>query len=130
MNYLAALLRLGWLTGHYRPAVVGLSCERMDENVAQYISRFYMRRLYFPMFDHHIAISAHVAGELREASRGHDVRRGVWVRPMGAECDLFHPGRCDPQKRGWLKHLTGAREGQYFSCTSGGLCRRRILDYY
>ena len=119
MNYMAALLRRGWLLEHYRPAVVGLSCERMDENVAHYISkgpaaaplcRFYMKRLYFPMFDHHIAVSTHVADELEEASRGHHVRRGVWVRPMGAECELFHPGRRNPQKRRWLENLAGVSE--------------------
>jgi hypothetical protein len=140
MNYMAAMLRRGWFVEHYRPAVVGLSCERMDENVAHYISdrpaaaplcQFYMKHLYFPMFDHHIAVSAHVAGELHEASRGHDVRRGVWVRPMGAECDLFHPGRRDPEKRQWLENLAGVPPKEaYSSFMRGGLCPRRILDYY
>src|SRR5215472_13476890 len=73
MIYMAALLRRGWFLDGYRPTVVGLSCERMDENVAHYLSarpkaawlaRFYMKHLYFPMFDHHIAVSPHVAGEL------------------------------------------------------------------
>jgi alpha-1,6-mannosyltransferase len=120
MVYMAALLRRGWLLGGYRPTVVGLSCERMDENVAHYLSarpravslsRLYMKHFYFPMFDHHIAVSPHVAGELYEASRGHGVRRGVWVRPMGAECDLFQPARRNPAARRWLEAFTGSPEG-------------------
>jgi alpha-1,6-mannosyltransferase len=120
MVYMAAMLRLGWLLDDYRPAVVGLSCERMDENVAHYLSprpraasfsRFYMKHFYFPMFDHHIAVSPHVAGELYAASRGHGVRRGVWVRPMGAECSLFRPSRRTPRVRHWLEALTGTPEG-------------------
>jgi alpha-1,6-mannosyltransferase len=136
MNYMAALLRRGWFLEHYRPAVVGLSCERMDENVAHYIStrpavaplcQFYMKHLYFPMFDHHIAVSAHVAGELHDASRGHDVRRGVWVRPMGAECALFEPGRRGPQKRRWLENLTGAPDGAVLLLYVGRLVPEKNL---
>jgi alpha-1,6-mannosyltransferase len=136
MNYMAALLRHGWFVEDYRPAVVGLSCERMDENVAHYISarpaaaplcQFYMKHLYFPMFDHHIAVSAHVACELHEASRGHDVRRGVWVRPMGAECDLFHPGRRHPQKRRWLENLSSAPEGAVLLFYAGRLVPEKNL---
>jgi hypothetical protein len=94
LNYLAALLRRGWLgIRGYRPVVVGLSCERMDENVASNLTaspparrfcRWYMRWLYFPMFDHHIANSARTADELKQVSEGHRVRRGAWVSPMGA----------------------------------------------
>jgi glycosyltransferase involved in cell wall biosynthesis len=120
MIYMAALLRRGWLLGGYRPAVIGLSCERMDHSFARYISprpeagplcQFYMKHFYFPVFDHHIAVSQHVAAELRRASRGHDVRRGVWVRPMGADCALFHSSRRGHEKRRWLERLSGAPEG-------------------
>jgi alpha-1,6-mannosyltransferase len=136
MNYMAALLRRGWFIPNYRPAVVGLSCERMDENVAHYISarpavaplcQFYMKYLYFPMFDHHIAVSTHVAGELHEASRGHNVRRGVWVRPMGAECDLFHPGRRQLEKRRWLRNLAGAPERALVLLYAGRLVPEKNL---
>ncbi|MEI9971187.1 MAG: hypothetical protein WDO73_03525 [Ignavibacteriota bacterium] len=72
--------------------MVGLQCERMDDNVATYVTRhplakrfcqWYLRWLQFPMFDHHIAVSDYVAGELRDVAEGHDVRRGVWVMPHG-----------------------------------------------
>lgn len=136
MVYMAALLRRGWFLDGYRPTVVGLSCERMDENVAHYLStrpkaaslaRFYMKHFYFPMFDHHIAVSPHVAGELYPASRGHDVRRGVWVRPMGAECDLFRPSRRNPQKRRWLEALTGTPEGAGILFYAGRLVPEKNL---
>ena len=101
--YLAGLLRTRRLPGvSHRPAVVGLSHERMDENVAAYLTdhprarqfcRWYMKWIYFPMFDHHITVSEHTAHELIEASHGHKVRRGIWVLPMGVDCQLFTPAR-------------------------------------
>jgi glycosyltransferase involved in cell wall biosynthesis len=136
MIYLAGLLRRGWFTAGYRPTVVGLSCERMDENVAHYISprpealpfcQFYMKYFYFPMFDHHIAVSQHVAGELHQVSHGHDVRRGVWVKPMGAECALFHPCRRNPETRRWLESLAGAPEGAGLLLYAGRLVPEKNL---
>jgi len=41
-----------------------------------------------PMSDHHITVSEHTAGELIQASRGHKVRRGIWVAPMGVDREL------------------------------------------
>jgi alpha-1,6-mannosyltransferase len=131
LNYLAGLLRRGWLgIPGYRPALVGLSCERMDDNVARYLwsgrlarafCRWYMQWLYFPMFDHHIAVSPHTAGELRAASFGHRKRRGVWVRPMGADCGLFTPARRSPSFRRWLESRSGAPEGATLLLYSGRL---------
>src|SRR5262249_17618249 len=121
LTYLAALLRIRRLgIPNYRPAVVGLTCERMDENMSSYVSpgrlahafcRLYMRHLYFPMFDHHIAVSAHTAAELDHASLGHRVRRGVWVRPMGADCRLFSPFRRSEPARQWVESRWGTSEG-------------------
>lgn len=103
MPLLAGLLRTRRLPGtRVRPTVVGVSHERMDENFAAYITRhaagkrfsdWYMKWLYFPMFDHHITVSEHTAAELIVASHGHKVRRGVWVAPMGVDCDRFTPAR-------------------------------------
>jgi alpha-1,6-mannosyltransferase len=99
LPYLGGLIRTGRLPGvRLRPAVVGASHERMDENMAAYLSggrsaaqfsRWYMKWLYFPMFDHHITFSEHTATELIQASVGHKVRRGIWITPMGADCSLF-----------------------------------------
>ena len=138
LNYLAALLRRGWLLGRdYRPAVVGLSCERMDRNMALYVSksaaaqrfcRVYMKWLHFPMFDHHIAVSPLAAEELHDAARGHNVRRGVWVRPMGASCDIFHPGRRASSVRDWLNSMAGAAEGATLLLYAGRLAPEKNLE--
>jgi alpha-1,6-mannosyltransferase len=131
LTYLAGLLRRGWFgIPAYRPAVVGLTCERMDDNVAGYVSsgrlarafcRWYMQWLYFPMFDHHIAVSPHTAGELHQASFGHRKRRGVWVRPMGADCRLFTPARRSWSFRQWLASRTGAPESAAMLLYAGRL---------
>ena len=138
LNYLAGLLRKGWLgIPSYRPAVVGLTCERMDENVAGYVSpgrmaqafcRWYMQWLYFPLFDHHIANSPHTAGELHEASFGHRKRSGVWVRPMGADCRLFKPARRAESFRGWLESRSGAPEGAALILYAGRLAPEKNVD--
>ncbi len=112
MPYLSGLLRVQSLQGvKFRPTTIGLTCERMDENMAAYLSgsraaagfcRWYMKWVYFPLFDHHIAVSEHAAAELRPASRGHKVRRGVWIRPMGADCSLFTPARRNQEPQNGL----------------------------
>ena len=119
LNYLGGLLRTRRLPGvQVQPVIVGASHERMDENVAAYLSkseaaqkfaRWYMKRIYFPMFDHHITFSEHTAGELIEASRGHKVRRGIWVTPMGVDCSLFHPTVRPERKDGMTRLLYAGR---------------------
>jgi alpha-1,6-mannosyltransferase len=109
MHWFAGQLRTGRSLGiRVRPTVVGLSCERMDENVAAYVSRgriaqgfcrWYMKAVYFPSFDHHVSVSEHTAAELIEASRGHKVRRGIWISPMGVDCGRFSPSRRSDETR-------------------------------
>ena len=99
MNYVGGLLRVGLLPGiPNRPAVVGLSCERLEDTFRTYAcrteamrawARLYLRWLYFPMADHHIAVSTFVADELRSVSDGHKVDRGVWIGPMGVAFESF-----------------------------------------
>jgi alpha-1,6-mannosyltransferase len=55
-----------------------------------------MKWFYFPMFDHHITFSEHTAEELIRASHGHKVRRGIWVTPLGVDCDRFIVNRRVP----------------------------------
>ena len=138
LNYLAALLRRGWLLGpSYRPAVVGLHCERLDDNVATYVSRhsvakafcrWYLRWLTFPMFDHHIAVSDYVAGELRQVAQGHDVRRGVWVRPPGVASGVFRPELRSLQRRTQLESLSRAPEGSTLLLYVGRLAPEKNLE--
>lgn len=109
LNYLAGLLREGLLSDvPLRPAVVGLSCERMDDNFRSYlptvpfgdqISSFYMRRLYFPLFDYHVANSQYTAEELRKAGVHQLTGRSVWIRPMGVDFNQLSPARRKPELR-------------------------------
>ncbi len=118
LNWLAGLLRERWIPGlQIRPTIVALSCERMDDNVAAYItraaparifSRIYMKWLYFPLFDHHITVSDYTAEELRDAARGHRVSRGVWVRPMGVDLTGFSPVHATAEERRQLIREAGA----------------------
>ncbi len=121
LPYLGGLLRTGRLPGvTVKPTVVGLSCERMDENLTAYLTRnplgqlfcrFYMKWIYFPMFDHHIAVSEHTAGELASASRGHKVQRGVWIMPMGVDCERFTPEKRTAEDRAELLREAGGDDG-------------------
>jgi len=118
LHYVAGLLRRGWLHGVPRPVLVATSCERMDENMAHYLSkgvaarafcRWYLKWNYFGFFDHHITVSAHTAGELREAAKGHVRKRGVWVMPMGVDCSRFSPDLRNPHSRHhWLLRADGS----------------------
>ncbi len=96
--YVSGMLRKNMLRGIRRPTEIATSHERMDVNVSahliggslgKFFARFYMRFMYFPMFDHHIANSEYTAAELVHASAGHSTRRGIWVCPMGLDCRFF-----------------------------------------
>jgi alpha-1,6-mannosyltransferase len=137
LNYLAGFLRCGWLIRGYRPSVVGLQCERMDDTVATYVTRHpaarnfcraYLRWLQFPLFDHHIAVSDYVARELREVAQGHDVRRGVWVMPHGVASGHFHPQRRSPELRARLESRCGAPEGSTLLLYVGRLAPEKNLE--
>jgi alpha-1,6-mannosyltransferase len=74
-----------------RPVLVGLSCERMDDNLhaflgfgpaARAVARTTMERVYFGMFDVHVANSEYTAEELRLCLRGRHPRP-IHVCPPG-----------------------------------------------
>jgi glycosyltransferase involved in cell wall biosynthesis len=77
LSLMAGLLRKGILNvSKKRPALVHLSCERMDDNVGSFISagkiskwfcRRYMGMYNLPMFDFHLANSAYTAQEMFDA---------------------------------------------------------------
>src|SRR5262249_30679900 len=78
VHWLAGLLRRGLIPGLRRPPLVGMSCERMDDNVEAFLgrsrtgqlwSRLYLGYSYIPFFDYHIANSNYTAAELRDAMR-------------------------------------------------------------
>jgi alpha-1,6-mannosyltransferase len=107
--HLGPLLRLHLMRRlNLRPVVVGLTCERMDENFdayvtrswwGRYFTRSYMHHVYFPAFDHHIAVSENTAAELRAVANGHIVPRGTWIRPMGVDVGSFSPLKRSPEVR-------------------------------
>jgi alpha-1,6-mannosyltransferase len=91
--WLGGFLRERWISGLRRPVLVGMSCERMDDNVRAFVtggrwgkrlSKLYLGNLYIPLFDYHIANSQYTADELREAMVARH-ERAVHVRPMGAD---------------------------------------------
>ena len=79
-----------------RPALVALSCERIDDNVrafasastvAQSAARRFLRHAYVPLFDAHIANSRYTAAELE------GLGRPVYVCGMGVDAETFTPHR-------------------------------------
>jgi alpha-1,6-mannosyltransferase len=113
--YLAAMLRKGLAAGIKRPVLVGLSCERMDDNVGAYLrfgrlgrtlSRAYVRHLYGPPFDTHIANSEYTAEELRQClwDRSPEFIR---VCPMGVDTSDFGPVHRDAALRARLLEQCG-----------------------
>lgn len=120
LNYLGALLRMRLFQGvDFRPLVVGLSQERMDDNFRAYLGAIpfapqfcslYMKWLYFPFFDHHITNSEYTADELRTAAQGQLVPRGAWVRPMGVDLDRLSPQRRRADVRRRLLQNFGASD--------------------
>jgi alpha-1,6-mannosyltransferase len=119
LPYLAAMVRKGWHRRVRRPTLVGLSCERFDDNMAAYLSdsragraftRWYIRHVYGPPFDVHIANSAYTARELREALP--DRPPGfIRVCPMGVDASGFGPGlRSADLRRTLLERCGGTDE--------------------
>jgi alpha-1,6-mannosyltransferase len=139
LNYFGALLRRDLLRDlNFRPVVVGLSCERMDDNFRTYVGRLplssvfcaaYVKWLYFPFFDHHIANSEYTAGELRAASQGQMVSRNVWIRPMGVDLHHFSAARKSGEaRRELLRNLRGAHDDSVLLVYSGRLVPEKNLS--
>jgi alpha-1,6-mannosyltransferase len=95
------ILRRNWIKGVSPAVLVGLSCERLDDNVSAYISQsqfarslanWYLNKMYVTRFDCHISNSDYTAGELKQAlSNRPEIQ--VHVRPMGVHCGGFSPSR-------------------------------------
>src|SRR5262249_29182405 len=107
VSWLGGLLRRGWLPRVSRPVLVGMSCERMDDNVGAFLtrggngkrwSRVYLGNLYIPLFDYHIANSQYTADELLTAMNPKH-ERPVHVLPMGAEVEQFSAAHPNESKR-------------------------------
>jgi len=138
LNYLGALIRNGLIPSlESRPVVAGLSQERMDDNVRAYLRSLpfapalcaaYMKWVYLPFFDHHIANSEYTAAELRSAGEGHLVPRGVWIRPMGVDMDHLSPQRRNAEHRRRLLQNFGACDDAVLLLYVGRLVPEKNLN--
>lgn len=133
--YLAAMLRKGWLPRVPRPTLIGLSCERMDDNVASFVSRsslartlsrLYIRHLYGPPFDFHVANSEYTAAELRAAlsDRAADF---VQVCPMGVDAAFFSSAYRDARYRRELLEQAGGNDSSVLLFYAGRLSPEKNL---
>jgi len=129
VNWLAGLLRRRWLPGLQRPVLVGMSSERMDDNVGAFLTRretgkrlsqIYLGNLYIPLFDYHVANSAYTAEELRSAMNPRHERE-IHILPMGAQVEEFAAARFDESKRRQLIALTGGSRGTKLLLYAGRL---------
>ena len=88
LSMLGAMIRLGKFKEIGRPVLVHFSCERMDDNVASFLSEgrfggWLSRRVIgnyvIPSFDYHIANSEYTAQEFaRSVDPGENRRRSKW----------------------------------------------------
>ncbi len=137
LHYLGGMIRERLLADlDFRPVMLGLSCERMDENVAAYVGqsafhrwfcRWYMHWMYFPFFDHHTAVSEHAAVELVNASRKHATRRGIWIRPMGVDAARFSPDCRSEAMRDYLLQKSNGGPGTTLLLYAGRLAPEKNL---
>jgi alpha-1,6-mannosyltransferase len=138
--FLPTVLRRGWIEGAPHAVLVGLSCERMDDNVSAYISpselgrrfaNWYMRRVYAPRFDCHISNSQYTAGELVEALADRP-DLPVHVCPMGTDCENLSPDRREGKKRSGLlaafPRSTGAGENAKLLLYVGRISREKNIS--
>jgi alpha-1,6-mannosyltransferase len=135
VNWLAGMLRRGWIRGLARPTLVGMSCERMDDNVSAFISpgeagkawsRFYLGALYIPLFDYHIANSEYTANELIEAMNPRH-ERPVYVRPMGANVEDFSAAHPSEKIRQRLVAQTGGGVNTRLLLYAGRVSREKNI---
>lgn len=107
LSCLPSVLRRNWVK-RVSPAVfVGMSCERLDDNVSAYIStgslarnlaNWYLKNMYATRFDCHISNSDYTAKELVQALANRSEIQ-VHVRPMGVHCGDFCAARRGPSAR-------------------------------
>lgn len=134
--YLSGVLRRGWIPGVPIPVIVGLTCERLDDNMAAYLSEsraagrlceFYMRWCYTPRFDFHLAVSDYIAGEVRRVLPER-LNGRVYVAPMGVDYEQFSLPRSARELRQKLLAQFGAGNGTSLLLYAGRLSKEKNLS--
>jgi len=132
--WLAGALRKEWIPGVLRPTLVGLSCERMDDNVRAYIAAaplalrlasLYIRKIYLPLFDFHIAVSRYVSDEL--IRNGPDLGERLKVQSPGVRLEDLGPQSCDPELRSRLQKECGGNAASILLLYAGRLSQEKNL---
>jgi alpha-1,6-mannosyltransferase len=130
-----SLAPLAWRlrqTNSERPTLVGFSAERMDDNVAAWLSgsslarratHRYMRHVYVPPFDAHVANSAYTAGELSDAGA-----RALHVCGMGVDVPTFASATFDPALRASLVEAAGGGTSSRLLLYAGRVSPEKHLD--
>lgn len=130
---LAAMLRAGRFGRGPRPTVVGLSCERMDDNVAAYlpagrrlrhVAQAYLRYAYGPAFDRHVANSDYTAEELRRGAGIDD----VVVALPGVDAERLLGATRDGEWRASLLRHGGGNAHSILALYAGRLSPEKQLD--
>ncbi len=134
--WLAGILRKGFVKECKRPTLVGLSCERMDDNVAAYVgrnsllrklTRMFIGSCYLPMFDYHLANSEYTADELRQAMRSKHQRQ-VFVCPPGAGFEHLESARRENETRELLLNQVGGNGKTALLLYVGRLSREKNIS--
>lgn len=129
LSCVPSVLRRNWIKGVSPAVLVGMSCERLDDNVSAYISasdfarnlaNWYLKKMYVTRFDCHISNSDYTAGELTQALANRPEIQ-VHVRPMGVHCGGFSPSRRSASAREMLLRR--------ISVASENAMSRRLLLY-
>jgi len=133
--YLSGALRRRWIPDVPVPVIVGLTCERLDDNVRWYVSDGwaaqavcdrYMRRCYVPRFDFHVAASEYIAAEVRRLLPER-LRDRLHVCPMGVDFDAYHQPNDGMGMRQELLRRVGGGETTTLLLYAGRLSKEKNL---
>lgn len=134
--YLSGALRRQWIPGVPVPVIVGLTCERLDDNMRSYVSggwasqqvcERYMRSCYVPRFDFHVAASDYTAIEVRRLLPER-LRDRLHVCPMGVDFETFDgpPNGCGMRQE--LLRRTGGYRRTVLLLYAGRLSKEKNLS--
>lgn len=131
LSMMGAMVRIGKFSQIGRPPLVHFSCERMDDNIASFmtkgrlgrrLARSVIGKYILPSFDFHIANSPYTAEEffladeetagfLKKWARKKlrapqvDLKERVFVCPRGVNAEMFSPDRRSPEVRKQMRGL-------------------------